>query len=231
MSEFYYRHVGDIPDRFCDAGFAVLAYDHRSFGSSDGTPRHDIDLDQQSDDIADAVTWICTQTPAVDPNRIALLGAGHGGGLSKLTNPPIDELIYSYIPVMPMGATDPRIKALLSWIPFISGGLDSQAWPKGHADRMWMERINRALGKTSADKPEYVPIFPEDLETAEQNPYSTMIGLPQAVGFHAGTKALSDAAGITWENKITLQSLFHQQRWEPTVHLPQMKIPMVSWTA
>ena len=66
---------------------------------------------------------------------------------------------------------------------------------------------------------------------AKANPKGTVIGVPQAVGFHEGTKALSDAAGTPWDNKVTVQTLYYQRRWEPTVYLPQISIPVLYVTA
>src|ERR1700761_8705707 len=113
-----------MPDQCRDAGYAVLVYDHRSWGSSDGSPRQHIDLQLQSDDLSDAISWVCTQAPALDPSRIALWGGGHGAGVA-----------------MPVGAIDSRVKVLLLWMPFISGRWDSKAWPKGHEELLWKERI------------------------------------------------------------------------------------------
>ena len=109
---------------------------------------------------------------------------------------------------MPVGATDPRVKALLIWLPFISGLWDSKAWPKGHAELIWKERIAQASGESSMKEPVYVRIFPESVEAAKQNPHSTLIGLPQAVGFHEGTKALSDAADTPWDNNSPFSPSF-----------------------
>lgn len=57
---------------FNEAGFATLTYDHRTFGKSDGLPRHNINLEKQSDDAFDAVTYATSLAPHVDANRIAL---------------------------------------------------------------------------------------------------------------------------------------------------------------
>lgn len=133
--------------------------------------------------------------------------------------------------MIPVAATDPRIKATVVAMPFISGLWDSKAWPKGHAELLWKERSERASGQSSLEEYLYVPIFPESLEAAQKDPQSTVIGLPQIVSFHEGTKALSDAAGTPWDNKVTIQTLFHQRRWEPTVFLPQITTPFLYITA
>ncbi|UKZ86525.1 uncharacterized protein TrAFT101_002350 [Trichoderma asperellum] len=64
---------------FNDAGFATLTYDPRTFGQSDGLPRHNINFDKQSEDVFDAVTYVTSLAPQIDITRIALFGGGHGG--------------------------------------------------------------------------------------------------------------------------------------------------------
>ena len=74
---FLKEHLGDLPDLFREAGYAVLAYDHRNFGSSDGLPRQEANLIQQSDDLFDVITYVSTLAP-IDPNKIITWGPGHG---------------------------------------------------------------------------------------------------------------------------------------------------------
>ena len=132
---------------------------------------------------------------------------------------------------MPVGVTDSRVKGLLVILPFFSGRLDFKAWPNGHAERLWRERVETASKKGGWKEPIYVPIFPESVDAAKANPKGTVIGRPQAVAFHEGSKSLSDAAATPWDNKITLQSLYHQRRWEPTAFLPQLTVPLLYITA
>ena len=128
---------------------------------------------------------------------------------------------------IPVAATDTRVKALVLMLPFISGLIDSEAFPEGHVERLWKEREARASSPRTSEEPVYVQIFPDSVEAAKQNPHGTVIGTSGAVGFYEGTKALSDAAGTPWENKVTVQTLFHQRRWEPTVFLPQITVPLL----
>ncbi|MFD9124447.1 alpha/beta hydrolase [Kitasatospora sp. NPDC059571] len=65
--------------RFNDAGFAVLAFDHRRFGESGGTPRQIVRFDEQAADWHAAVAYAAT-LPDVDPDRISLWGFSLAGG-------------------------------------------------------------------------------------------------------------------------------------------------------
>ncbi len=44
----------NFAEKFCEAGFAVLLYDHRNFGMSDGEPRQQINIWLQARGYRDA---------------------------------------------------------------------------------------------------------------------------------------------------------------------------------
>ena len=84
---------------FQDAGFAVLLYDHRNFGISDGEPRQEINCWIQARDHRDAINFAET-LPEVDPDRIAIYGDSSSGG-----------------EVLVVGALDSRVKAIVAQVP------------------------------------------------------------------------------------------------------------------
>ncbi len=88
---------------FAEAGFVVLLHDHRNFGSSDGVLRQDIDPWRQIADWRRAISFL-ESLPEVDPNRIGVWGTSYAGGH-----------------VLVLGATDRRIRAVVSQVPTISG--------------------------------------------------------------------------------------------------------------
>jgi hypothetical protein len=56
---------------FCEAGFAVLLYDHRNLGMSEGEPRQQINRWIQARGYRDAIDYVST-LPAIDASRIAI---------------------------------------------------------------------------------------------------------------------------------------------------------------
>ena len=84
---------------FSDAGFAVLLYDHRNFGISDGEPRQQINKWVQARGYRDAVNFV-TALPEIDAARIAIWGDSMSGA----------EVIV-------VGAIDPRVKAIIAQVP------------------------------------------------------------------------------------------------------------------
>ena len=96
-------HLDDYAECFSRAGLNVLAYDHRNFGASEGTPRQDIDPIAQVRDLRHAITYV-TGREDVDPARVAIWGSSHCGGL-----------------VLSVAAVDHRVRAVVAQVPFISG--------------------------------------------------------------------------------------------------------------
>ncbi|MFF7329830.1 alpha/beta fold hydrolase [Streptomyces sp. NPDC008150] len=65
--------------RFNDAGYAVLAFDHRRFGESGGSPRQVVRFDEQVADWQAAIEC-AAGLPGVDPERVAVWGFSLAGG-------------------------------------------------------------------------------------------------------------------------------------------------------
>ena len=91
--------LAGFAEAFNAAGFAVLAFDHRHLGASDGADRGRIIAQEQHDDTRAALGWISTQ-PGVDPDRIGLWGSSYSGGHALF-----------------LGAMDPRVKAVVAQVP------------------------------------------------------------------------------------------------------------------
>ena len=88
---------------FADAGFVVLLHDHRTFGTSGGEPRQDVDPWRQVADWRRAISYLESR-PEVDPDRIGLWGTSYAGGHALV-----------------LGATDRRIACIVAQVPTISG--------------------------------------------------------------------------------------------------------------
>ena len=88
---------------FADAGIAALVFDYRSFGASDGEPRQHLDPWAQIEDYKNAISWVETRAE-LDPERIAIWGISYSGGH-----------------VLVVGATDPRVRCIVSNIPVVDG--------------------------------------------------------------------------------------------------------------
>ncbi|HTF48817.1 MAG TPA: alpha/beta hydrolase [Pseudonocardia sp.] len=65
--------------RLSELGYAAIAFDHTSYGESEGTPRTDEDPFTKIEDIKSAATFL-VHRPEVDATRIAAVGVCAGGG-------------------------------------------------------------------------------------------------------------------------------------------------------
>jgi pimeloyl-ACP methyl ester carboxylesterase len=94
---------GMVADRyaeaFCKAGFAVLLYDHRNFGISDGEPRQQINKWIQARGYRDAINFVTTLSE-IDHSKIGLWGDSMSGG----------EVIV-------VAAIDHRVKVVVAQVP------------------------------------------------------------------------------------------------------------------
>jgi len=88
---------------FLNEGVACLLIDYRNFGVSDGEPRQHLDPWKQIEDYKNGVSFL-ESLPEVDPERIGIWGISYSGGH-----------------VLIAGATDPRVKCIVSMIPVIDG--------------------------------------------------------------------------------------------------------------
>jgi len=70
--------LAQYEQHFAAAGIAVLAFDYRHAGASDGQPRQRISMRRQQADVAAALSFL-GQRSDIDPARLALWGTSLGG--------------------------------------------------------------------------------------------------------------------------------------------------------
>jgi pimeloyl-ACP methyl ester carboxylesterase len=86
-----------------ERGIAVLAFDYRTFGDSDGLPRLHIDPWAQIEDYRNGLDYL-GDLEEVDADRLGIWGISYSGGH-----------------VLILGALDARVKAIVSTIPVVEG--------------------------------------------------------------------------------------------------------------
>lgn len=183
-----------------EEGYAVLLYDHRNLGDSDGLPRGDISPWQQISDYRAAVDW-AAGLAEVDEERIAVWGTGYSGGH-----------------VIAVGATDRRVRCVISHIPIVSGSdaVDRMVRPES------VESLRHAYGEDEV----------RGSETGEGDRPATTVLVP--VGFAGSTvleclpgeaSALAPAGGGEASRafrypEVTLRSLLEFGQYDPVSYLP-----------
>ena len=91
--------LDDFATDFAQAGFAVLVFDHRNFGESDGEPRYGFDTLLQIRGYRDAITFLETQT-GIDKQKITAWGES------------ASSLVVQFI-----GVFDDRLRAVIAFTP------------------------------------------------------------------------------------------------------------------
>jgi dienelactone hydrolase len=118
------RHDGS--DRYAEilsvAGTAVLVYDHRYLGDSEGEPRQLVQLSRQVRDRRAAIEF-ARRIDGVDPERIVVWGYSFGGGSAVVA-----------------AVADPRVAGTILAFPFLDGMARAAAELKSNPRNLaWFE--------------------------------------------------------------------------------------------
>ena len=173
-------------EEFAAAGLAVLVFDYRHFGASDGEPRQIVDVDKQRADYHAAVHNARTR-PGIDPDRIALWGTSLSGGH-----------------VLAVAAADPRIAAVVAQVPLIDAR---------RTGRTRWQRLRRALTRSILKL--FVAAIRDALNGALKRPpyLARVVGQPgdAAVYTEPQVRAAFSALGgeaVGWRNAFAPRFLF-----------------------
>jgi uncharacterized protein len=172
---------------FAGNGFAVLLHDHRSFGTSDGEPRQDVDPWQQITDWRRAISFLESR-PEVDPARIGLWGTSYAGGHAIV-----------------LGATDRRLRCVVAQVPTISGyeqGL--RRVPPDAVVTLEESFADDERARFRGEPVWYQAIVSKDPAAAAS------YRAPDAVSFY-----LQEIPDGIWENKVTVRSTRAARMYEP----------------
>ncbi|GAA2548399.1 alpha/beta hydrolase [Pseudonocardia hydrocarbonoxydans] len=190
-------YLDDFAEFFSAAGFAVLAYDNRNLGASDGEPRGEIDPWQQVRDYRTAITWVSAR-PGIDASRVGVWGSSYSGGH-----------------VLVVAAQDRRVGCVVSQVPLISGYDNSRRLVR--ADHLAGLRAafdaDRAA-RYAGQPPAMIPVCYTD-DPAEP------CALPTADTHDFFLGPILERA-TTWRNEVTLRSVEMFTEYEPGDYLPRI---------
>ena len=114
------------------AGVAVLMFDYRGLGESEGEPRQHIDPWGQVEDYKNAISFVMKQ-PEIDANRVGIWGISYAGGH-----------------VIIVGATDPRVKCIVSTVAVVEGW---ETMKRCHGERKFEKLLKLVHGGSRAAAP------------------------------------------------------------------------------
>ncbi|MEV5780806.1 alpha/beta hydrolase [Streptomyces sp. NPDC048448] len=174
---------------FAESGFVVLVHDHRGFGASDGRPRQDVDPWRQIADWRRAISFL-ESLPEVDPERIGLWGTSYAGGHAIV-----------------LGATDRRLRAVVSQVPTISGFEQGRRRVVPEAVAALEEGFSEdERAQLRGEAPRTVAVVGSD--PAVPASYRTQ----EAIDFY-----LQPVPDGVWENEVTVRSTRAARMYEPGI--------------
>ena len=181
-------------ERFAEAGFAVLLFDYRYLGASEGAPRGQLFPWEQIEDYKDAITFARRQAE-VDGERVGIWGTSYSGGH-----------------VLALGALDRRVKCVVSQVPLIDGwaNLHRIVVDEDAAGLLEALRGDRE-GRFESGEVNYVPVVAEDRNCA----------LPTADSYEWFTKTHEEMAP-SWENRVTMESIEQFLAYSPGTYISRI---------
>lgn len=192
-------YIDKFAEKFAENGFVVILFDYQNLGESDGYPRQEINPFSQIDDYKNSITYACT-LDKVDKNKIGIWGTSFSGGHVIVT-----------------GATDKRVKCIVSQVPTISGFRSAQRRMSienepAYWDIVAQDRLNRLRGEE--------PMMRKLVGEKNENPlYPTN----DALEYYMGAFPLSS----TFRNEVTLQTTEYSRMYEPSIYLSRISSPIL----
>jgi len=170
---------------FCAGGLAVLVYDHRNLGASDGEPRQEINPWAQARDYRYALSWLA-ERPEVDGERLGVWGSSFSGGQTLV-----------------LGACDKRPKAVVANVPFAGfPGVDYGE------TRARFESLRAALLDESGRGPADASDTPPTPVLVVREPGSDALCILDQPESSEWFLRMGRRPDSTWSNQITLWNAF-----------------------
>lgn len=184
------RCYADRGNAFAAAGVAVLQFDCRHFGASEGQPRQLFDVRRQAEDLAAGLAF-ARQHRQLDPGRIALWGAS-----------------ASCAQVLAAAADDAAIRAVVCLTPFVPGRATQRSAGTPIARlgaAAFVDRLRTIVGseprgvRIGGEPGETAILVREDAARRERD-----LLPPEARIDPSGQRATLDD-GVVWENRVVLR--------------------------
>lgn len=198
-----YMTADKYAEAFSCAGLAVLLYDHRNFGRSEGEPRQEINPWIQCRGYRDAIKFAET-LDGVDPERIALWGDSYTGGQ-----------------VIVVGAIEQRVKVIIAQIPAI--GAEP---PKVEPSRANFDIIKEILARGDVRGSSETTVGPMPVVSSDQAGTPSLLKPIQAfrwfidIGGRAGTRWINSATRVLPATPVP----FHPTLCAPFVTAPTLMV-------
>lgn len=188
--------LGSYADLLCAGGLAVLVYDHRCLGASDGEPRQLVDPWAQARDYIAALDWL-EALDEINPARLGLWGSSFSGGHALV-----------------VGAIDDRVGAVVANVPFV-GHPDGAPTDDDAFDRLAMGVRAHTHGADDVMGP--LPVVTErDIDGGAVLPQTEAAEWFLDEGRRTGSR---------WQNRVLLPGGSSMGDFDPAVALARLDTP------
>ncbi len=188
--------LGSYADLLCAGGLAVLVYDHRCLGSSDGEPRQLVDPWAQARDTIAALDWLEARD-GIDPARLGLWGSSFSGGHALV-----------------VGALDERVGAVVANVPFVGR-------PDGaRTDDDAFARLALGVREHTHRADDLVGPIPVVTERGMDG--DAVLPQPEAAEWFLDE---GRRTGSHWQNRVLLPGGSRMGDFDPAVALPRLRTP------
>jgi pimeloyl-ACP methyl ester carboxylesterase len=192
-------------EAFSRAGLAVLLYDHRNFGRSEGEPRQEINPWIQCRGYRDALNF-AERLDSIDPERIALWWDSYTGGQ-----------------VIVVGAIEPRVKVIVAQVPVF--GAEPSAVEPNTAN---FDLIKEALSRGDVGGSPETTVGPMPVVSSDQVGTPSLLKPIQAFRWFID---YGGRAGTRWDNRVTRVLPATPVPFHPTLCAPFVKAPTLLMVA
>jgi pimeloyl-ACP methyl ester carboxylesterase len=154
-------------ERFAAAGYAVVVFDYRGFGDSDGEPRQVLDVSMQHDDWRAALAF-ARSLPGIDANKVAAWGTSFGGGH-----------------VLTVAGRGEALAAVIAQVPHVSGPAAVRATGFAASRKIAPYAIRDQLNAVLGREPVYIPLVGRPGDLGIMTTPDALPGLEQLI-VHSG---------------------------------------------
>lgn len=198
--------VADLyAEAFAEAGLRVLLYDHHGFGTSEGTPRSQIDRWLQARGYLDAVAF-CRSLEGVDDKRVAVWGDSFSAPLAMIA-----------------AAVDDGIRAVVVQVPGLGRGPVEPVSDEGAFERLRQMLLRADLADLEREVTAPMPVVSPDQSSMPSRliPITAFRWFIEFGGrYEAG-----------WENRVTLAEVVTSNKFDAVACAPHIAAPTLMVTA
>ncbi|HEV8297810.1 MAG TPA: CocE/NonD family hydrolase, partial [Acidimicrobiales bacterium] len=192
---------------FRQAGLAVLAYDHRSLGASDGEPRQVINPWAQARDYRRALDWLAAR-PEVDERRLGVWGSSYSGG---------EALV--------VGAVDDRVRAIVANVPFVGMFGDRDGADERYAVLRDALLDEEGGGPADATEEPTGPFAVVSDATDGDSGLRVFLPQPESAAWFVD---VGRRPGTRWQNRVWLRRAFGTTPpFDPSVAIAHLRAPLL----